>query len=81
MTDAKKLAEEVLKARMIRLGAVHLDTLTSMHNLALAFREQGRWADAEELEAQVLETRKIKLGPEHPDTLSSMNNLSIIWTS
>jgi tetratricopeptide (TPR) repeat protein len=31
------------------LGQRHLDTLTSMANLALTYRDQGRWKEAEEL--------------------------------
>ena len=49
---------------------------TSMINLALTYRNQGRWTEAEELEVQVMETRKRVLGAEHPDTLISMANLA-----
>jgi tetratricopeptide (TPR) repeat protein len=58
------------------LGAEHPDTLTSMNNLALTYRNQGRWKEAEELNVQVMEMRKRVLGTEHPDTLTSMNNLA-----
>jgi hypothetical protein len=59
-----------------KLGADHPATLTSMANLALTYRNQGRWDAAEELELQVIETRKAKLGADHPDTLTSMANLA-----
>jgi hypothetical protein len=58
------------------LGEEHLDTLTSMANLASTYSNQGRWKEAEELEVQVMETRKRVLGEEHPSTLTSMNNLA-----
>jgi hypothetical protein len=47
-----------------------------MANLALTYRNQGRWKEAEALEVQVMETRKRVLGQEHPDTLTSMANLA-----
>ena len=58
------------------LGPEHPDTLTSTDNLALTYRDQGRWAEAEKLQVQVMETCKRVLGPEHPDTLLSMWALS-----
>jgi hypothetical protein len=58
------------------LGTEYLDTLTNITNLALTYRNQGRWKKAEELKVQVIETRKRVLGTEHPDTLINMNNLT-----
>ena len=57
----------------------HRDTLTSMHNLALMYDEQGRLGEAEKLYVQAIEARKRVLGPEHRDTLISMYNLAIFW--
>jgi hypothetical protein len=65
-----------LEAKERVIGAEHPDTLTSMANLALTYRDQGRWKEAEELDVQVMETRKRVLGAEHPDTLTSMANLA-----
>jgi tetratricopeptide (TPR) repeat protein len=62
------------------LGEEHSETLTSMGNLALTYRNQGRWKEAEELQARDLEICSRVLGREHPDTLASMANLaSIYW--
>jgi hypothetical protein len=44
------------------LGAEHLDTLTSIGNLASTFWSQGRWKGAEELDVQVMETSSRVLG-------------------
>ena len=44
------------------LGQEHPDTLTSMVNLALTYKAQGRWKKAEGLEVNVLETRMRVLG-------------------
>ena len=57
------------------IGAEHPDTLRSMTNLAVTYREQGRWNEAEQLQVQVVEMRKKLIGAEHPDTLSSMANI------
>ena len=55
----------------------HPDTLTSMANLALTYRNQGRWKEAEELLVQVM--RKRALREEYPDMLTSMANLALTY--
>ena len=70
----------MIETRKRVLGAEHLDTLTSMANLASTFWNQRRWKEAEELFVQVIETRKRVLGAEHLDTLTSIANLaSTFW--
>jgi len=59
----------VVNTRKRVLGEDHPDLLISMDNLALTYRNQGRWKEAEELQMQVLQTRKRLLGEEHPDSL------------
>jgi tetratricopeptide (TPR) repeat protein len=77
---AEELLVQVIETRKKKLGADHLDTLTSINNLASTFWEQGRWDAAEELLVQVIETSKKKLGADHLYTLTSMNNLaSTFW--
>jgi tetratricopeptide (TPR) repeat protein len=58
-------------------GDDHLDTLTSMSNLAGTLWAQGDLAEARKLQAQVLDIRRRILGEEHPSTLASMNNLAV----
>jgi tetratricopeptide (TPR) repeat protein len=48
-----------------------------IHNLALAFDDQGRPADAAPLFELVLEDDQAHLGPEHPGTANTMYNLAI----
>ena len=72
---------QVLEWEKRFLGAEHLDTLTSVANLAATYRNQGRWEEAEQLEVQVMETSKTKLGADHPDTLTSMANLAATYRS
>ena len=65
-----------METRLKILGEEHPDTLKSISNLALIYRNQGRWKEAEELQVRVMEIRKRMLGEEHPGTLTSMNNLA-----
>ena len=66
----------MIETRKRVLGVEHLETLTSIANLASTFWNHGRWKEAEELFVQVIETRKRVLGVEHPSTLTSIANLA-----
>ncbi|KAK3304828.1 uncharacterized protein B0T15DRAFT_537715 [Chaetomium strumarium] len=44
--EAKQLEVQVVETRKTKLGADHLDTLTSMYNLAFTWEDQGRHSDA-----------------------------------
>jgi hypothetical protein len=72
---------QVLEAKKRVLGAEHPDTLVSMANLALTYKNQGRWKEAEELQAKELNICSRVLGAEHPDTLTSMNNLASTYSN
>ncbi|KAK5710085.1 hypothetical protein LTR17_019198 [Elasticomyces elasticus] len=50
-----------------------------MADLALTYRNQGRWEEAEELNVQVVEMSKQALGEDHPNTLTSMANLVLTY--
>ena len=65
--------------RQAKLGPDHPDTLTSMNDLAVAYRAAGRLADALALHEETLKRRQAKLGPDHPDTLTSMNDLAVAY--
>ncbi|KAI2947422.1 hypothetical protein CBS147321_3046 [Aspergillus niger] len=77
--EAEELGVQVMKLRRQVLGPEHLDTLTSMNNLASIYTNQGRWKEAEDLGVQVMKPFKQVLGPEHPYTLTSMNNLAFTY--
>ncbi|KAI9863601.1 MAG: hypothetical protein M1813_003624 [Trichoglossum hirsutum] len=80
LKEAEELEVQVMKTRKRVLGLEHLDTLSTMHNLASMYWNQKRWKEAEELGVQVMEIRKRVLGPEHLDTLSTMYTLeSTYW--
>ncbi|KAL8777872.1 MAG: hypothetical protein Q9194_002319, partial [Teloschistes cf. exilis] len=77
--DTEELQAQAMETTKRVLGEEHPDTLTNMNNLALTYRNQGRWKEAEELQAQAMDTTKRVLGEEHPHTLTSMNNLALIY--
>ena len=77
--ESENMLDRVLDKRKIMLGEEHPDTLISMVNLALTYRNRERLNDAEKLGIQVLATSKRVLGAEHLDTLFSMNNLAFIY--
>ena len=43
-----------------------------MHNLAVTYRDHGRYQEAESLFARALDLRRRVLGEEHADTMSTM---------
>jgi serine/threonine protein kinase/tetratricopeptide (TPR) repeat protein len=70
------------RAKTIReatLGPGHPDTLTSISNLAGAYRDAGRTSDSLSLIEQAVKLANAKLGPDHPDTLSLTNNLAMAY--
>jgi tetratricopeptide (TPR) repeat protein len=63
------------------LGAKHPDTASSLNNLAVLYKSQGKYAEAEPLYERALEIRERVLGAEHPDTTTSLNNLAVLYKS
>jgi hypothetical protein len=57
------------------LGAEHLDTLRSMHNLAFTWKQSGRYSEALKLMEECVRLQTRFLGNNHPDTLDSNEEL------
>jgi tetratricopeptide (TPR) repeat protein len=53
--------------------------LDLMHNLAILYKDQGKYAQAEPLFVECLKHRREALGSSHPDTLSLLNNLALLY--
>ena len=64
-----------MKGRQSELGDDHQDTLETKNDLAVLYKEQGRYDEAEPLLRQAIKGRTEKLGPQHPHTLASIKNL------
>jgi tetratricopeptide (TPR) repeat protein len=52
-----------------------------MHELAILYKEQGRYDKAEPLFLEAVEGRRLKLGDTHPHTIESLNNLIDLYES
>ena len=62
-----------------QLGADHPSVATSLNNLALLYRSQGKYSEAEPLYLRSLEIRERELGADHPDVATSLNNLAALY--
>ena len=55
-----------------KLGTDHLETLSSINNLAIMYSDAGRQSEVLQLTEEVVKVRKSKLRGDHPDALISM---------
>ncbi|MEI6371810.1 MAG: tetratricopeptide repeat protein, partial [Nostocales cyanobacterium ELA608] len=49
------------------------------NNLAVLYRNQGKYSEAEPLYLEALEMRKRLFTGDHPDVASSLNNLAVLY--
>lgn len=75
---AQKQLQGALDKRMEVLGREHPDTLRSMREMAVVFKEQGRHPEAASLLRRTLEVQRRVLGPEHPDTFITITVLAAV---
>jgi serine/threonine protein kinase len=75
--DAVRQHERAWALRQKSLGPEHPDTMSSMDDLALAYRLDGRAAQAIPLHERGLRYWERKGGREHPETLKCKNNLGV----
>jgi tetratricopeptide (TPR) repeat protein len=61
-------------------GPDHPDVAQSLANLAVLYREQGRYADAEPLFRRALAIWEKALGSEHLRVALALNNLALLYT-
>jgi|CXWL01.1.fsa_nt_gi serine/threonine-protein kinase len=76
--SALTLHEQALAIRRRLLGNTNPDTLTSINDLGMVLRGQGRNSEAERYLQEAYEGRRRVLGEEHPETLTSLNNKSVL---
>lgn len=74
--EATEILQSVLACREQRLGLEHSDTLTTMNNLAVDFKNQHEYDEAEKLHRETLEVLLRVHGEKDLLTLGSMQNLS-----
>ncbi|KAH7146807.1 hypothetical protein B0J13DRAFT_552726 [Dactylonectria estremocensis] len=69
--EAEELEVRVMETMKTVLGEEHPSTLTSMANLAITWKDQGRFRDALALMRNCVALREQVLGIDHPDAASS----------
>jgi tetratricopeptide (TPR) repeat protein len=74
--EAIRLYEELRDARQRELGPDSLDTLSTLHNLGVAYGRTGRPSDAVVLLERVRDGQVRQLGEDHDQTLSTRQSLS-----
>ncbi|KZP07344.1 hypothetical protein FIBSPDRAFT_939557, partial [Athelia psychrophila] len=79
--EADALYQQALAGQERRLGANHMDTLDTVHNLAALYRYQGRYNEAEILYLRALAGREQQHGADHPDTLHTVNHFGRLYFS
>ncbi|CAE6955672.1 KLC2 [Symbiodinium natans] len=80
--EALELYQEILQARL-RNDPREEDpsTLTSMNNLGVLLKKQGKVVEAEQFYRRALARRRAVLGNLDPDTLTSINNLAVLLST
>ena len=60
-------------------GPQDLRLATTLNNLALLYKAQGKYAEAEPLHKRALAIYEKTLGPGHPRVATSLNNLALLY--
>jgi serine/threonine protein kinase len=68
--------ERAAELRRTHNGPASMYTLTTLNNLASAFRESGKHQEALRRYQQISKDIEAQQGPEDPDTLTALNNLA-----
>jgi len=69
----------VLAGEEKALGVDHLDTLATVHEMALVFRKQGQYSKGLEWYERALAGSEKALGVDHPDTLATVHEMALIF--
>ena len=76
---ALPLLIRVLKLRKRHHGSCHPATLTSMNDLARAYKYSNCYEEALPIYEKTLELRRQHMGNYHSDTITSINNLAVFY--
>jgi len=80
LADAAPLYQRRLKIREKHLGPNHRRVASSLLNLALLYRDRGKYAKAEPLLRRGLEIQAKTLGPDHPNVAQGLFDLEKLYT-
>jgi tetratricopeptide (TPR) repeat protein len=73
------LYEEMTKILQIALGQNHPDLAAALINLAILYKNRGKFSEAEQLSQRALAINETAFGSDHPLVASSLNNLAILY--
>jgi tetratricopeptide (TPR) repeat protein len=76
--QAEAVLVNVWRTRERLRGTNDLDTAAAKHELALLYKDQGKYALAEALYKEVLATRTAQLGADDLDTVACRHNLAVL---
>ena len=79
--EALKLFEQALAIRMQALGPDHVDTVDTMHNMAMVHGRTGNHDEALRLFEQALAIAIKAFGPDHANTAQTLNNIAVVHKS
>jgi serine/threonine protein kinase len=87
LDQAEAILVQACRTRERLLGADHLDTAATKHDLAITYRalglyrDHGKYAPAETLYQEARVVRTAQLGADHHDTLSTGHHLAVLYFS
>jgi serine/threonine-protein kinase len=76
--EAERLLESAVDIRRAELGALHVDTLSSLDRLAGVYLSTGDLDRAEECYREALDGHRLVLGDDDPSTLFSAGSLGML---
>ncbi len=79
--EALRLYGLAVELQTRTLGRDHVDTMSTLSDLAAVHYIRGEWEIADELWQEVLEGRTARLGSDHPDVASVLSNLGLLYRS
>lgn len=79
--EAIRLYQKCLEFRIDILGESHRDTLQSYNNLALLYKNIGKYILSEVLYEKCIILSRETLGESHPNTITSINNLAVLFAT
>ena len=77
--EAVPLHIDILEQVTAEHGKAGIEYTTALNNLAVIYKNIGRYSDAEPLYGAALSITRRLLGVDHPDTASSLNNLAGLY--
>src|SRR5262249_23304770 len=77
--QAEPLFNRVLTSRRANLGSDHPDTLITLNNLGVVYRERGRHKEAERLLREGITGARKRLGLGHSITQNAVDHLALLY--